>query len=98
MQLHRAPTSIDILNERNALRERVEELEAALRSVERETSHALEHPSLSLLTICRIGNIAARAAEGTSASTPRPGLVRCDGDEAPPSGVSLRGGDRRRAR
>jgi hypothetical protein len=55
-----AKTSIDILNERNALRARVEELEAALAAVERETDHALAAPEIGFLTLCRIGAVARR--------------------------------------
>ena len=59
--LPRTKTSVDIMNERDAFRDRVGELEAALRTVHRETELALRYSELQLLTMCRIACIARRA-------------------------------------
>lgn len=54
----RTKTSIDIMNERDAFRARVGELEAALKKVQRETELALRYSEIQLLTMCRIACIA----------------------------------------
>lgn len=51
-------TSTEIFHERNALQARVEELEAAIRTVKRETEYALQLPVVSVLTLCRIRTVA----------------------------------------
>jgi len=57
----RPKTSIDIMNERDAFRARVDELEAALRTVQRETELAFRYSEIQLLTMCRIACVARRA-------------------------------------
>jgi hypothetical protein len=57
----RTKTSVDIMNERNAYRDRVRELEDALSTVRRETELAMQHSEIQMLTICRISCIARRA-------------------------------------
>ncbi|MDB4937617.1 MAG: hypothetical protein JWP87_4589 [Labilithrix sp.] len=54
----RPKTSIDILEERNALRERLAELEESVARISAETEQALRNPELSVLTLCRIATIA----------------------------------------
>ena len=59
--LPRTKTSIDIMNERDAFRARVDELEEALKAVQRESDLALRYSQLQLLTMCRISCIVRRA-------------------------------------
>ena len=54
---NRAKTSTEIFAERNALQARVEELEAALAIVRRETEHALFHPETCVLAVSRIESV-----------------------------------------
>lgn len=56
-----AKTSIDILQEKNALEQRARELEQALALICRETDAATIRPELSFVTLCRVAAI-ARAA------------------------------------
>jgi hypothetical protein len=64
----RTKTSVDIMNERDAFRARVGELEAALKTVQRETDLALRYSEIQLLTMCRIACIARRAVGADGAS------------------------------
>ena len=57
----RTKTSVDIMNERDAFRARVNQLEEALKIVERETELALRYSELQFLTMCRIACVARRA-------------------------------------
>jgi hypothetical protein len=57
----RTKTSIDIMNERDVLRARVDALEAALMIIQRETTLALRYSEIQMLTMCRIACIARRA-------------------------------------
>jgi hypothetical protein len=66
-----ARTSVDILNERNELRERVAELESAVLAIEREFEHALRFPEINFLTLCRIGTLTRRARPGLANARPR---------------------------
>ena len=68
--LPRTKTSIDILNERDSYRDRVAALEAALRTVQRETELALRYSEIQLLTMCRIACI-ARLAVGEDSEVRR---------------------------
>jgi hypothetical protein len=56
----RTKTSIDIMNERDAFRARVGELEAVVKTIQSETDLALRHSEIQLLTMCRIACIARR--------------------------------------
>ena len=55
-------TSVDILEERDALHARVLELEATVAKVRAEVEHALRHhPETQFLTLCRIGSVVRQA-------------------------------------
>lgn len=52
-----AKTSIEILEERNALHARVEELERALQRIDHEVDHAFRSPDVHFLAMCRIAAV-----------------------------------------
>ena len=56
-----AKTSTDILRERDELDSRVTILEAVLHAIGNETRHALAHPEISLMTLCRIEALVRQA-------------------------------------
>lgn len=54
-------TSVDIMLERDALRERTSRLEAELATVKREIEYALRFPEINMLSLCRILTVTCRA-------------------------------------
>jgi hypothetical protein len=54
-------TSVDIMHERDRLRERTARLEAELVTVKREIEYALRFPEINMLSMCRIHTVACRA-------------------------------------
>lgn len=62
-----AKTSVDILEERNGLATRVEELEHALARIKAEIARAREEPAIGFTTLCRIESVVDRALERPSA-------------------------------
>lgn len=73
----KSKTSVEILEERDALQQRVLELELALVKVGEEIEHALRHPEAQHLTLCRIGTVVRRA-------TPNPTGASEDEFASPP--------------
>lgn len=57
-------TSVDIMHERDALRERAARLESELATVKREIEFALRFPEINMLSLCRIRTVARRALGG----------------------------------
>jgi hypothetical protein len=57
-----AKTSIQILQERN-------ELSALLKKIEREAEHAMTHPEISFLALCRVVSLIRSAADEPSPSS-----------------------------
>jgi hypothetical protein len=57
-------TSIDLLQERDALLERNADLERALATIALEIEHAFEHPEIQHLVLCRIATLVKRARVG----------------------------------
>jgi hypothetical protein len=53
----KSKTSVEILEERDALHARVVELETTLAKVREEVEHALRHRDVDFLTLCRIGAV-----------------------------------------
>ena len=72
------PTSIDIMHERDALRVRVQDLDEALGQIAGEIEHALRHPELHFLALCRIASL----VRGTRACSPPISSTRPVGEEA----------------
>lgn len=66
MMTKRGPvTSVDILRERDLLRARIAHLEHAMRTVVKETEHALANPERNFTTLCRVASVSRRALEGS---------------------------------
>jgi hypothetical protein len=62
-----AKTSVEILEERNGLAARVDELEHALATIRAEIARAREEPAIGFTTLCRIESVVDRALERPSA-------------------------------
>lgn len=59
----RAPkTSVDILRERDALAAELREAEALVSAIREDAEHALRHPEIAFLTLCRIAARLRRTA------------------------------------
>lgn len=56
-------TSIDILHERDGLAIELRDARATLEVVREETEHALRHPEIAFLSICRIAARLRRNAD-----------------------------------
>lgn len=69
-------TSVDLLQERNALRERVERLERSIDAIVAEVDLAEQNPDIVFLVSCRIRAIAERARSSG------PSLVRASAFDA----------------
>lgn len=75
----RAKTSIEIMRERDALEQRLRELEQALDAVEAETEQALhhpEHPEIGVLALCRVAALVRRTRGGAVVAPPESGVHR----------------------
>ena len=76
-------TSVDILNERDALRERVDELEATLATIHVEIERALRHGQVHLSALRLIdATIRDALLEGPPLSKTRPTLVAVQSRQA----------------
>jgi hypothetical protein len=56
-------TSLDILRERDALATELREAHATIERIREEAEHALRHPEISFLALCRIAARVRRNAE-----------------------------------
>jgi hypothetical protein len=61
-----ARTGDDVSRERDELRERTDRLEEALDTIAQEIAHALEHPQIQHLALCRLATLVSRTRERLS--------------------------------
>lgn len=69
----RAKTSVEIMQERDALDARLRDVEEALDAIESEAERALRRPELASLALRRVAAM-VRRARGVSAEAPESGI------------------------
>lgn len=67
---NKSKTSVEILEERDALHARVFELEASLLKVQGEIEHALRHPEQHFISLCRIRTVVRGALPDSTVVSP----------------------------